>query len=40
MMTEIVKGKTLEEANKLFETFQGLATGISTALSSVVSALN
>jgi len=27
MMTEIVKGKTLEEANKLFETFHGMATG-------------
>lgn len=27
MMTEIVKGKTLEEAQKLFETFQGMATG-------------
>ena len=27
MMTEIVKGKTVEEANKLFETFQGMATG-------------
>ena len=27
MMTEIVKGKTLDEANKLFETFHGMATG-------------
>ena len=30
MMTEIVKGKTLDEARKLFETFKGMATGDET----------
>ncbi|MEE8272595.1 MAG: SUF system NifU family Fe-S cluster assembly protein [Alphaproteobacteria bacterium] len=27
MMSEIVKGKTLDEARRLFETFHGMATG-------------